>query len=124
MNTEKFYYSKWNAWGSFVYVAVFGSIFYYNHTVTGRPLFLSQWEIAALVILALILIYRFFRVLLPMLRRKTFMELDDEKIDIKYKNKIVYWKDIKEITSANFFNGIIIKLKNTKNIKVNLNDAV
>jgi hypothetical protein len=123
MNPEKFYYSKWSAWGPLVYMTILFLNDYYNHKKLGRPFFSPPWQIVVLVIVALYLIYHCYAVLLPMLRRKTFMELDNEKMDVRHKNKTIYWCDIREITTGFFYNCLVIKLKNKKKIRIYLNNV-
>jgi hypothetical protein len=53
-----------------------------------------------------------------MLCRKATIELDNEKMTIRIKRKIIYWNDIKGITFNDLFNIAVVKLNNKKKVMI------
>jgi len=62
-----------------------------------------SWTIFIIAIF-LLLIYRFYEVIflhmVPLFKRKSALELDNEKLFYGAKNKKIYWVDIKQIKSS------------------------
>jgi hypothetical protein len=58
-----------------------------------------------------------------MLSGKALMEIDCEKIEVRLKNKTIYWSDVTEITCGDLSFNAIIKLKNARKVKIFLNSV-
>lgn len=123
MPSDKFYYSKWNAWWPYGYTAGWVPMNYYNHLRLldyhhGR--LFSNWDIGFWVLLALFLVYHFFRYLLPMLQKKPYLELDGDKINFLHKHRVIYEHEIKRISVGFTGNSLILKLKTKRKARIYL----
>ncbi len=123
MNPEKFYYSKWFTWFPFVNTFGFVLLEYYDHSGIFRPgyNYFSPWNCAFEVFIILFLINHSIWYLIPALRRQTILEIDDEKLKFRIKNKIIYWDDVSKVNYGPVLDVVIIKLKNSKTTKIYLN---
>ncbi|HTE01475.1 MAG TPA: hypothetical protein VK668_19445 [Mucilaginibacter sp.] len=127
MPPKKFLYSVWYSLRPALYVAVFGPLSYFNHQRSvklGSDLrYFSPWTWygTVLIIFALYIIYDCFKFLLPMLRGKAVIELDNEKIDFRHKNKLIYWNDVEKITYGELLDAVVFKLNNGKKVRIYLN---
>jgi len=68
--------------------------------------------------------YRFCTViyyyLIPLLKRKTALKFDSEKLYYGIKNKVINWNEIKEIRLSSFGNSVKIILRNGKKLSINI----
>ena len=118
MQSRKFFYSKWFAWGH-TFNLTFPAIIYRTHFNADRPF--PAWEIAIFIVMILVLINQCYFYVLPVLRGKTFAEMDNEKIYLSAKNKTIYWSDVQRVIYGDLLSTATLKLKNGKKARINLN---
>ncbi|MEO6851323.1 MAG: hypothetical protein ABI166_11855 [Mucilaginibacter sp.] len=123
MDPEKFYYSKWTAWYPFGYIAIVRLQYYYNTKLRGPGYkhVWTDWDIAFLGVFLLFIIHHTIKYLLPMLKGEIFMAIDNDKIDVRYKRKVIYWSDVEEITFSELPISVVLKLYTKKTVRIYLN---
>ena len=120
MKQKQFFYSKWYAWCPFIYFAFLAWLQSLNKHFWTTKRFSEPFIIICFAVVLCTLIYTVVRYTIPMLRGKTFLELDSEKIFMRPKNKLVYWTDVEKITFSDFPESIILKLYNQKKVRINV----
>jgi len=120
MKQQQFFYSKWDALYPFIYFAFMFLVQLLNKRFWVASRFSDPWIIASLAFVLVMLTHSFVKYFIPMLLGKTFLELDDEKLFIRPKNKVIYWADVEQITFADISSRAILKLYDKKKIRIYL----
>lgn len=97
METTTFPYSKIVGISGLLFFLAFMAAFLYIGLITNDH---NLWifVIGIDVVLAAITVYFSVRCLLPAIKNQTALTLDDEKLTFHVTNRVIYWKDVVEIS--------------------------
>lgn len=118
MKQQQFFYSKWDALYPFIYFAFMFWLQSFNKRFWVASRFSDPWIIGCLAFVLAMLIHSLVKYIIPMLLGKTFLELDDNKIFIRPKNKVIYWANVEQITFADIPSRVILKLYDKKKVRI------